>query len=68
MNVIDGTWAFKCKQYPNGTVRKIEAHFCACWNQHSKGIDFLETSAPNLQWTTTCLMLILENQLGMKSK
>ncbi|KAL7460583.1 hypothetical protein ACHAXS_001034, partial [Conticribra weissflogii] len=25
MNVINGTWAFKCKQFPNGTVKKFKA-------------------------------------------
>ncbi len=27
MNVIDETWALKCKQYPNGTVKKFKAGF-----------------------------------------
>ncbi len=30
-NVIIGTWAFKCKQNPNGTVKKFKAQFCAHW-------------------------------------
>ncbi len=29
MNVTSGTWAFKCKQFPNGTVKKFKARFCA---------------------------------------
>ncbi len=29
MNVINGTWVFKCKQFPNGTVKKFKACFCA---------------------------------------
>ena len=33
-----------------------------------QGIDFFETYAPVVQWTTVCLMLILENLLGLKSK
>ncbi len=33
MNVINGTWAFKCKCFPNGTVKKFKACFCACGNQ-----------------------------------
>ncbi|KAL7461096.1 hypothetical protein ACHAXS_001530 [Conticribra weissflogii] len=50
MNVINGTWAFKCKQFSNSTVKKFK------------------TYAPVVQWTTDCLMLILENLLGLKSK
>ncbi len=33
-----------------------------------EGIDFFETYAPAVQWTTVCLMLILENLLGLKSR
>ena len=28
-NVIWLTWAFKCKRYPDGLVKKFKAHFCA---------------------------------------
>ncbi len=27
MNVINGTWAFSCKRFPNGTVKKFKARF-----------------------------------------
>ena len=30
MNVLPGTWAFKCKRYPDDTIRKLKARFCAC--------------------------------------
>ncbi len=33
-----------------------------------EGIDFFEAHAPVVQWITVCLMLILENLLGLKSK
>ena len=68
MNVISGTWAFKCKRFPNGTVKKFKARFCARGDQQLEGIDFFETYAPVVQWTTVHLMLILENLLGLKSK
>ncbi len=65
MNVI---WAFKCKQFPNGTVKKFKARFCACRDLQLEGIDFFATYGPFVQWTTSRLMLILENPLGLKSK
>ncbi len=68
MNVINETWAFKCKWFPNGTVKKFKARFCAHGDQQLEGIDFFETYAPVVQWTTVCLMLILESLLGLKSK
>ncbi len=33
-----------------------------------EGINFFETYAPVVQWTTVCLMLILEVLLGLNSK
>ncbi len=27
--VIASTWAFKCKCYPDGLIKKFKAHFCA---------------------------------------
>ena len=33
-----------------------------------EGIDFFETYAPVVQWTTICLMIILEVLLGLKAK
>lgn len=29
MNVLPSVWAFKCKRFPNGLVRKLKARFCA---------------------------------------
>jgi hypothetical protein len=64
MNIINSTWAFKCKQYPNGLIKKFKARFCACGDQQLEGIDFLKTYAPVVQWTTICLMFVLEILLG----
>ncbi len=33
MKVINSTWAFTCKQYPDGLTEKFKARFCACGNQ-----------------------------------
>ncbi len=32
MNAINWTWAFNCKQFPNGTLKKFKACICACEN------------------------------------
>jgi len=68
MNVIPSTWAFKCKRFPDGLIKKFKARFCARGDMQIEGIDFFETYAPVVQWTTICLMLILEVILGIKSK
>ena len=67
-NVIRSTWAFKCKRYPDGLVKKFKARFCARGDMQLEGIDFFETYAPVVQWTTIRMMFILEVILGLKSK
>ena len=49
-------------------VKKFKARFCARGDQQLEGIDFFETYAPVVQWTTVRLMLILEILLNLKSK
>ena len=68
VNVIDSTWAFKLKRFPDGLIKKFKARFCVRGDQQVHGIDFFETYAPVVQWTTIRLMLILEVLLGLKSK
>ena len=68
MNVIRSTWAFKLKRYPDGLIKKFKARFCARGDMQLEGIDFFETYAPVVQWTTIRLMRILEVLLGLKSK
>ena len=68
MNVIRSTWAFKLKRNPDGLIKKFKARFCAWGDMQLEGIDFFETYAPVVQWTTIRLMIILEVLLGLKSK
>ena len=68
MHVIDGTWAFKIKRFPDGLIKKFKARFCARGDQQLEGVDYFETYAPVVQWTTVRLMLVLEVLLGLKSK
>ncbi len=67
MSIISSTWAFKCKRYPDGLIKKFKARFCARGDQQLEGIDFFETYALAVQWTTICSMFILEILLGLKS-
>jgi hypothetical protein len=59
MNVLPGTWAFKCKRFPDGAVRKLKARFCVWGDRQKKDVDYFETFAPVINWNTVQLMLIL---------
>ncbi|MHA7927723.1 MAG: hypothetical protein ACX936_21195, partial [Marinobacter sp.] len=40
MNVIPGTWAFRCKRFPDGSVRKLKGRFCVRGDKQIDGVDF----------------------------
>jgi len=68
MNVLPSTWAFKCKRYPDGTVRKLKSRFCVRGDRQVEGVDFFDTFAPVVSWTTVRLMLILSIVLGLSTR
>ena len=68
MNVLASIWAFKIKRFPDGLIKKFKARFCARGDHQLEGIDFFETYAFVVQWTTVCLLLILEVLLKLNSK
>ena len=65
MNVIKSTWAFKCKRYPDGRVKKLKARFCVRGDQQIQGVDFNETFSPVVSWNTVRLMLILSQVMNL---
>jgi hypothetical protein len=68
MNVIPSTWAFKCKRYPDGLVRKLKSRFCARGDRQIEGVDYFETYAPVVNWQTVRIMLVMSLLLGLETK
>jgi hypothetical protein len=52
MHALPSTWAFKCKRFPDGIVRKLKTSSCARGDHHIEGLDFFETFAPVVAWET----------------
>ena len=46
MNILSYTWAFKCKQFPDGLIKNFKARFCARGDQQIKGVDYFLTYDP----------------------
>ena len=46
MNTLPSTWAFKCKRYPDGTMRNFKARFCARETSQFKGLNNSTTMLP----------------------
>jgi hypothetical protein len=67
MNVLPSTWAFKIKHYPDGRVKKFKARFCAQGDRQKEGIDYFETWAPVVQWSTVQIVMILAIKMKLIS-
>jgi hypothetical protein len=68
MNVVSSVWAFKRKRYPNGSIRKLKARICAQGFEQIEGVDYFETFAPVVQWTTVYVVLIVTILLHLENK
>jgi Reverse transcriptase (RNA-dependent DNA polymerase) len=55
--VLKSTWVFKLKRLPDGTPQRHKARFCVRGDLQIEGIDFFETYAPVVQWSTIRLLL-----------
>ena len=52
MKVIKGTWAFKLKRTPDGVAYIHFPRFCVRGDQQEYGVNYFETFAPVVQWST----------------
>ena len=57
LNVLKSTWAFKLKRLPDGTPYRFKARFCARGDMQKEGVDYFDTYAPVVQWSTVRLLL-----------
>jgi Reverse transcriptase (RNA-dependent DNA polymerase) len=56
--VLKSTWVFKLKRLPDGTPHQYKARFCVRGDLQIEGVDFFETYAPVVQWSTIRMLLI----------
>jgi hypothetical protein len=68
MNVLPSVWAFKCKRFPDGLVRKLKARFCAMGCCQKENVDYFETFAPVVNWQTVRIMLAMSMLFGLATK
>ena len=45
VDVLQSTWVFKLKCFPDGLINKFKAHFCSREDQQIEGINFFKTYA-----------------------
>ena len=67
-NVLPGTWVFKIKRFPDGRYRKTKARFCVRGDRQIEGVDYFDTYAPVVSWSTVRLLLCLSISNGWKTR
>jgi hypothetical protein len=65
--VLGGTWVFKRKRTPEGTITKYKARYCVRGDQQVAGVDYFESYAPVCMWYTIRMMFILSIIYGWQS-
>jgi histone deacetylase 1/2 len=66
--VIPGTWAFKRKRYPDGSIRKYKARYCVRGDLQVEGIDYFETWAPVVSWATVRLLFVMATVFKLSTR
>jgi hypothetical protein len=67
MKVLSSVWALKRKRYPDGSIRKLKARYCARGFEQVEGVDYFETFAPVVMWLTVHLLLIMSILLELET-
>jgi len=65
---VPAIWSFCRKRAPDWSIIKWKARLCPHGGKQIEGINFSETYAPVVTWSTTRLLLILSLITGMKSR
>ena len=68
MKTIPGTWAFRIKRRPDGSLNKFKARFCVRGDLQQKyNLAEEDTYSPVISWSTIRMMLVLTQQLGLST-
>ena len=61
--VLPGTWAFRINRIPGGSTFKFKAQYCVLGDKQTEAMNYFETYAPVVSWSTIRLSLnfILSN-------
>ncbi len=65
---IQAIWSFKCKRFPNGTLKKHKARLCTHGGMQHWGISYWETYSSVVNMLTVCPLLALCNIHGLESE
>ena len=65
--LLNSIWSYRRKRKPTGELLKHKARICTDGSQQKFGIDYWQTYAPVVNWSTVRLVLVLSAILDLKS-
>jgi hypothetical protein len=66
--LLNAIWSYKRKRLPTGALSKYKSRLCTDGSQQRAGVDFIDTYAPVVAWSTVRLVLALSSILKLRSK
>jgi Reverse transcriptase (RNA-dependent DNA polymerase) len=67
--LLNAIWSYRHKRHPTDRVLlKHKSRLCVDGSQQQHGVDYWETYAPVVHWSTVCMVLILSALLRLKSR
>jgi hypothetical protein len=65
---FDLVWTYRRKRRPDGSLKKYKARLCVNSSRQIQGIDYTESLAPVVQWSTTRMVNTLSAMHNVKDK
>jgi hypothetical protein len=65
---LDLIWTHRRKRRPDGSLKKYKAHLCVNGSRQIQGIDYTESFAPLVQWSTISMVNTLTAMHNLKGR
>jgi hypothetical protein len=65
---LDLIWTYRRKRRPGGSLKKYKARLCMNGSRQIQGIDYMESFAPVIQWSTIRMVNTLASMHNLKCK
>ena len=66
--LLNAIWSYRRKRRPDGSLLKYKARLCADGSMQTHGVDYFDTYAPVVQFSTVRLVLCLAAILGLHGR
>ena len=67
-HLLNAIWSYRRKRRPTGELLKNKARICTDGSQQQFGVDYWQTYAPVVNWSTVRLVLVLASIMNFSSR